>query len=134
MRSMVAIGLTALAVLSSAPVRSGVKEDPVPAAESAAKASADTPEGKRFTEALEPAFGREHGTTIQRCASETKRPDLSDFHLLLRVDGTGSVDQALVKPSTNLAACVQRKVMGWKTAVPPHAGFWVDVEVRLERK
>jgi len=134
MRSMVAVGLAALGVLWSSPVHSGVQEDAVSAAESAAETAAGTPEGKRFKEALQQAFGREHGTTIQRCASKTRRPDLSDFHLFLRVDGAGSVDQVLVEPSTTLAACVQKKLVSWKTSVPPHASFWVDIGVRMKRK
>ena len=52
----------------------------------------------------------------------------------LRVDDTGVVDQAFVKPSTNLAVCVQQKMEGWKTSVPPRAGFWVKVGVNLKRK
>ena len=134
MRAMARVGVTALVVLSSFPVRAEEPEDPVAAAEAAAKAGADTPDGKKFREALEPVFGREHGPTFRQCASETRQPDLSDFHLLLRIDGTGAVDQALVKPSTNLATCVQKKLLSWKTTVPPRAGFWVDISVRLKRK
>jgi len=122
-----------LAMLPSSPV-SLAAEDPVAAAELAAKAGAATPEGKKFQDALEQPFAREHAGTIQRCARETKRPELTDFHLLLRVDGAGVVDQALVKPSTNVAVCVQKSMVGWKTPPPPHAGFWLDIGVRLARK
>ncbi len=135
MRPTVAVGAAVLVMVSSlAPVQSALGQDTVSAAESAAKADAETFDGKKFGEVLGRAFSREHRTTIERCAKQTKPPDLSDFGLLLRVDGTGVVEQALVKPSTNLATCVQNKMKGWKTSVPPHAGFWVRVGVRLKRK
>ena len=127
-------GYAAALLLSLAPARAAVGEDPVTAAESAAKAGAEEPDGKAFGELLGQAFGREHGATIQRCAKETKKPELSDFALLLRVDGTGVVDQALVRPVTNLATCVRGKMIGWKGSVPPRAGFWVKVGVNLKRK
>jgi hypothetical protein len=128
------VGAAVFALLFLVSVHSGWADTALSAAESAAKAGAQTPDGKKFGEALGQAFGREHGTTIQGCAKDTKRPDLSDFDLLLRIDGTGVVDQALVKPSTNLATCVQQKVVGWKTSLPPYAGFWVQVAVNLKRK
>jgi len=103
-------------------------------AETAAKADAGTEEGKTFGEALAQAFGREHGSTIQRCAKEAKRPDLSNFDVFLRLDGAGVVDQALVEPATALATCVREKLPGWKSSAPPHAGFWVKVDVNLKRK
>jgi ligand-binding SRPBCC domain-containing protein len=129
-----AVEAALLLALAVAPFRFASAEDAVSAAESAAKAGAETPGGKEFADALGQAFGREQGTAIQGCAKETKRPDLSDFHLLLRLDERGVVDQAVVKPSTNLASCVQRKVLGWKTSVPPRAGFWVKVGVNLKKK
>ena len=134
MRLSAALAAALLPVLGLMPAAPAPGQDPVAAAETAAKADADTPGGKAFGEALGEAFGREHGLTIQRCAKETKRPDLSDFDLLLRVDPSGAVDQALVKPVTNLATCVQGKLAGWKTSVPPHPGFWVEVAVNLKRK
>ena len=127
-------GHVAVAVLSLSLASVAAAEDPVAAAESAAKAGAEEPQGKAFGEALGQAFGRVHAGTIQKCAKETKRPDLSDFSLLLRVDGDGIVDQALVKPATNLATCVQGKVVRWRTPAPPRAGFWVNVAVSLKRK
>jgi len=117
-----------------APLRITFGQDEISAAEAAAKAGADTAEGRKFGEALGQGFGRDHGGTIQRCAKETKRPDLADFDLFVRVDGSGVVDQALVKPATALATCVRDKMPGWKIAVPPHAGFWVKVGVNLKSK
>jgi hypothetical protein len=109
-------------------------EDPVATAASAAATAAATPEGKKFADDVGAAFGRDQGKSIQACAKETKRPNLSDFHLFLQVSGGGQVEQALVKPSTNLSACVQGKVKGWKVGVPPKADAWVSVHVRLQRK
>ena len=123
----------ALALLL-APFSSTLAQDEIPAAESAAKAGAETAEGKKFEEALGSAFGRAHGSTIQRCAKQVKRAELSDFDLFLRVDEGGTVDQALVKPATTIATCVRDKMPGWKASAPPHAGFWVKVGVNLKSK
>lgn len=108
--------------------------DPLAFAESAARAGEATPEGKKFGEAVGNAFGREHGTTIQKCAKETKRPNLENFDLFLRLEGSGIVDQAWVKPTTNLATCVQGKLVGWKTTAPSKGGTWVKVAVVLKPK
>ena len=109
-------------------------EDPLQAAQVAAKAEAETPEGRSFAETVGVAFGKEHGTTVARCAGETKRPDLSDFELLIRVKASGSVDQALVTPGTNLGECVRERLKGWKVGEPPRDAFWVSVQVNLKPK
>ena len=109
-------------------------EDPLQAAEVAARAGAETPEGRKFAEVVGAAFGQEHGATVSRCAKETKRPDLSDFELLLRVKASGSVDRALVTPGTNLGECVRERLTGWKVGEPPRDDFWVSVRVNLKPK
>ena len=109
-------------------------EDPVAAAESAAEATAATPEGKKYEDQVGTAFGRDQGKSIQVCAREVKRPDLSDFHVFVRVSAAGQVEEALVKPSTNLAACLQGKLRAWKVGAPPHADQWVSVHVKLQSK
>ena len=129
-----AVSAAVVALLILAPVRSALGQVQISEAESAAKADAETGEGKKFGEALAQAFGREHGSTIQRCAKEAKRPDLSNFDLFLRLDETGVVDQAFVAPATALAMCVREKLPGWKRSTPPHAGFWVKVAVNLKSK
>lgn len=109
-------------------------DDPVAAAESLAKATAATPEGKRYEEALGAAFGRDQGKQLQSCAREVGRPDLSAFLALVRVSGAGEVLEALVKPRTNLAVCLQGKLRGWKVAAPPQADSWVSVQVNLKAR
>ena len=109
-------------------------EDPVAAAESAAEATAATPEGKKYEDEVGTAFGRDHGKSIQACAREVKRPDLSDFHVFVRVSAVGQVEEALVKPSTNLAACLQGKLRTWKVGAPPRADQWVSIHVKLQSK
>lgn len=132
--TVLAISATVLVLLLPAPAQSAPEHGQISEAEAAAKADAGTPEGKKLGEALSQAFGRDHGRTIQQCAKEAKRPDLSDFGLFLRLDGAGVVDQALVEPATALATCVRAKMPGWKVSAPPHAGFWVKVDVNLKAK
>jgi hypothetical protein len=111
-----------------------VAEDRIADAESAAKASASTPEGKKYENEVGAAFGRDQGKTLQACATKIKRPDLSDFHVFVRVNAAGQVEEALVKPSTDLATCLQGKLKGWNLATPPQADQWVRLNVRLRRK
>jgi hypothetical protein len=129
---MVAVSAAVIVVLLPARGSSAVEQGELSQAKSAAEADSGTAEGKKFGEALAQAFGREHGNTIQRCAKETKRPDLSDFDLFLRIDGAGVVDQAIEEPATALATCVREKMSGWKVSTPPHAEFWVKVDVNLK--
>ena len=126
----VVLGIT----LASSAAQAASPPDTLAVAESAAKSGEATPEGRKFGETVGQAFGREHGATIQKCAKETKRPDLTNFNLFLRIDGTGIVDQVGIKPTTNLATCMQGKLPGWKTTPPPKAGFWVKVSVNLKPK
>ena len=132
--SIIAVSAAVLVVLLPARVQSAAGQVQISQAKSAAKADAETAEGKTFGEAVAQAFGREHGSTIQRCAKEAKRSDLSDFDLYLGLDGAGVVDQAFEEPATALATCVREKMPGWKLSTPPHAGFWVKVDVNLKRK
>jgi len=117
-----------------APLHDALGATDLAAAESAATKDAGTPDGKKYGEALGLAFGRDHGSTIQKCATDLKRPDLSDFDLFVRVDAAGVIDEALAKPATPLAACVRDKLTGWKAAAPPHPGFWVRIAVSLKPK
>ncbi len=42
--------------------------------------------------------------------------------------------EALVKPRTNLAACLQGKLTTWEIGAPPQADSWVSVHVKLKSK
>jgi hypothetical protein len=122
------------AIVLSGDFGSATAEDSVAAAESAAEAAAATPEGKKYEDEVATAFGRDQGKSIQSCAREVKRPELSDFHVFVRVSAVGQVEEALVKPSTNLAACLQGKLRAWKVSAPPQANSWVSVHVKLKTK
>ena len=111
-----------------------LSNDPTSVAEAAAKDHSATPEGKQYGETVGQAFGREHGVTVGQCAKAAKRPDLTDFVLLLRIETTGVVDEVLAKPRTSLSGCMQGKLARWKVPRPPHAGFWVKIAVNLKRK
>ncbi len=134
MKAGIAIGIALLAGLGGTLASANLTDDEITAAEAAAKAGAATTEGRKLEESLGQAFGRDHGVTIGGCAKAARRPDLADFELFLRLDAVGVVERALVRPATNVSDCVQRKLAGWKATVPPHAGFWVRVGVKLKRK
>ena len=72
---MVAVSAAALVVLLPFRGQSAVGGVQISQAKSAAEADAETADGKKFGEALAQAFGREHGSTIQRCAKDVDSPD-----------------------------------------------------------
>jgi hypothetical protein len=131
-RRCLAVGLAVVVVSDSS--RSVAAEDPVAVAQSAAAAAAATPEGKKYEEEVATAFGRDYAKSIQTCAREVKRPDLSDFQVFVRVSAAGQVEEALVKPSTNLAGCLRGKLTPWKLGAPPRPDQWVSIQVKLKRK
>ncbi len=126
-RALVTIGVAFVLLVAA---RSCAADDPVAMAERAAEASVATADGKAFRDGVGAAFGRDHGKDLRDCATEVGRPDSSEFSLLVQFNGTGVVERALVKPSTNVATCLQGKVNGWKVRVPPRAGTWVKLRIR----
>ena len=103
-------------------------------AEALAKALEESAAGKPFVESVEKAFEKEQSPTFSVCAKEVRRPDLSDFTLLLKVGGDGLVSEARAQPGTNLAVCLCTKLKGWKVAPPPQAGSWVMIVVHMKPK
>ena len=134
MSTRMIMAIVVLAGLNLGSAQTARADDQTAAAEAAAKADAATPEGEKYQESVGRAFGKEHGATVGECARSTRRPDLSDFVLLLRVAAAGVVQEVLVKPRTNLSGCVQARLTGWKLTPPPRAGFWVRIQVDLKRK
>ncbi len=129
-------GLRAVALLAVCLVAPHVShaQESFADASQAADAAAGTTVGKTFEESVGSAFGREHSTTIQSCAKETRRPEMSDFEILLRIRRDGGVERVLVQPATNLATCVKARLEGWKASSPPEGVSWVKIGVRLKRK
>ena len=107
-------------------------DDRLAVAEATAAASAASEPGKQYEVLVGQAFGKAHGTTIGACTRESKRPDLSNFSLFLRVGGEGVVEEALVKPETNISVCVRTRLAGWKAPLPPSPGLWVRIGVNLK--
>ncbi len=107
-------------------------DDRVAVAEAAAAASAASEPGKQYNVVVGQAFGTAYGATIGSCAKESKRPDISNFSLYLRVWAGGAVEEALVKPETNVSVCLRARLAGWKVPQPPSGGFWVKIGVNLK--
>ena len=131
-RFCLVMGLTAMVLSGGSEIAAA--EDPVAVAEGLAKGAAATPEGKKYEDAVATAFGRDQVKAIQSCARAVKRPDLSDFQVFVQVSAAGEVEEAFVKPNTNLAACLQGKLKGWKVIAPPQANSWVNIQVKLKAK
>ena len=128
----------ALALVSLALTIAGTNlqaQEPPAVAAAAAKSSRETAEGRKFADTVGEAFGGEQAGAIQKCARETRRPDLSDFELVLRIErleATGIVREAFTQPATALARCLAASLPGWKVAPPPVGHEWVSIAVRLK--
>jgi hypothetical protein len=139
MKTRLALALALLALpIAGTIVRA---QEPPAAAAAAARSSGETAEGKKFADTVGEAFGREQAGAIQRCARETRRPDLSDFQLVLRIErvdsngpnsANGVVREAFNQPATALARCLAASLPGWKVAPPPVGHEWVSIAVRLK--
>lgn len=132
-RGIISVAVALLTGLTLTPAHAAVTDNRIAIAEASARAGAARPEGRKFEEIVGQAFGRERAATVAQCARSMRRPELSDFDLFLRVNVTGTVEESLAKPTTNLADCVRSKLVGWRVPAPPRAGHWVKVGVKLRR-
>jgi hypothetical protein len=98
-----------------------------------AQRNAQRPGGEAFEGAVGKEFGRVHGRKLSACAKQVKKPDLRDFDVLVKLSLNGRVEEALVRPETNLAACLRDQVKGTDLPAPESAGYWVRIGLKLKR-
>lgn len=103
----------------------------VVSATDAAVANERAPGGTAFDEAVGARFGDLHGDTLAKCAGSAYGRDLAHFDLLLQLDASGTVIEALVYPETSVAECVRPAVEHNVLVKPPRGGYWVRVGVNL---
>jgi hypothetical protein len=98
-----------------------------------AERNARQPSGHAFAAAVGKAFGATYGPRVSACAKRVKKPDLSDFDLLVRLSMNGRIEEALVRPETNLAVCLRDELNQGSLPVPQTANYWVRIGIKLKR-
>ena len=111
----------------------GAEPSAFDAALAESQSNAARPGGEAFEEAVGKEFGVTHGPKVSVCAKQVKKPDLSDFDLLVKLSLEGRVEAALVRPETNLAVCLRDQMKGASLPAPVSAGYWVHIGLDLQR-
>ena len=90
-----------------------------------------TPAGKAYS----PVFGKEFGAgfapRVTECAKRTGGPRSDPFDLVLKLDGKGRVQDALVHPRTPLSQCFAKETRKATFPAPPSPGYWVAARMRF---
>jgi hypothetical protein len=67
---------------------------------------------------------------VEACATDDRaKADLSDFVVVMRLDGTGQVAQTWRRGDSPLALCVERYARGKILFVPPRSPFYSSLEI-----
>ena len=98
-----------------------------------AKRNAQRPGGQAFQAAVGKAFGAAYGSKVSECAKRVKKPDLRDFELLVKLSINGRIEDALVRPDTNLAVCLREELTDGSLPAPETNGYWVRIGLKLKR-
>jgi len=97
----------------------------------AADANSATPEGKRYDGQLAQFASEHEGAAMGACVEASKVPDMSSFQVVLRLTAKGKVNQALVKPETNVGVCFRDKMKTEAFPAPPKADYWIRIDMQL---
>lgn len=123
--------LTALAAKSAS---NGAPAEALTAFDSALKAehaNVATPAGEVFDKEIGKQFSERHTDTMNRCTQNVTDADLAGFDLLMKLGADGKVQEALIRPETKVATCLQKSVTNDAYKKPPRDGYWVRIGVTL---
>jgi hypothetical protein len=98
-----------------------------------AERNAKRPAGHAFEAAVGKEFGATYGPKLSGCAKQVKKRDLRDFDVLMKLSQNGRVQEAMVRPETNLALCLRDQLKEASLPVPETEGYWVRVGLKLKR-
>jgi len=98
-----------------------------------ARRNAKRPGGEAFEASVGKEFGKAHGSKLSACAKRAKKPDLRDFELLVKLSLSGHVEEALVRPETNLATCLRDGMKDAGLPPPDSPHYWVHIGLKLQR-
>ena len=123
------LAIVALAALTLAPAPGGARA--FEEARRVALGNAKTSAGKRYQAVFAKAFSESQAKELGRCVESQAAPDLTAFEALVRIGKGGAVEDVLVRPGTNVAACLRESIRKTKFPAPPRAGYWTSTTLRL---
>ena len=98
-----------------------------------AQRNARRPSGHAFEATVGKGFSATYAGRVSACGREVKDPDLRDFEVVLKLSLNGGIEDVLVRPETNVAACLREVLLGGSLPAPETANYWVRVGLKLER-
>lgn len=99
-------------------------------ARAAVEANLRTPEGKAYDEQLGKEFSQKHLNTIRECKKAAGN-DLASFWILMNLEKDGTVKEVLLHPATKLGSCARDALLKGKFSPPPHAAYWVSLNMQI---
>lgn len=101
-------------------------------ARAAVEENMSTAAGKKYDEEFGNEFGQKHLGPLRQC-KQSDGSDLTSFWMLFKLDKDGSVREVLLYPETKLGLCARESLVKDRFAtVPPRAGYWVSVYMKLK--
>ena len=91
------------------------------------------PSGRAFENAVGKEFGSTYGPRVSACAKRVRKPDLRDFDVLVKLSLSGRIEEALVRPETNLSVCLRDELKQGSLPAPEENGYWVRIGMKLKR-
>ena len=98
-----------------------------------AQRNEDRPGGRAFQAAVGKQFGTAFGPKVSACAKQVKKPDLRDLGVLVKLSVNGRIEEALVRPETNLGLCLVNELREGGLPAPETEGYWVHIGLKLKR-
>jgi hypothetical protein len=98
---------------------------------SAVEANLKSAEGKKYDESAGKEFSEKFLGSLRQCRQTADGSD-GPFDLLLKLDGGGKVQEALVYPETPLANCERAAMASAQFSPPPHQYYWINIHIQLK--
>ena len=95
-----------------------------------AERNRETSAGQHYEDAFGGAFSPVYAPWLNECAQKPGA-SMENFDLLVKIGGKGEVEQARVKPATQLAECFMALAKGKTWPAPPSPGYWWLAAVRF---
>jgi hypothetical protein len=130
--TLTALGVLVMACVASEP--SVAEEDAFEANLKAAVDNRLTIAGTEYTTRFEKEYAAGFADRLNECGRRMGTMPSDPFDVLLRLGASGSVDEALVRPSSPFAECYVALCKKAKYPVPPSDGYWVVARMRFSRQ